>query len=190
LTIEKILRDAAAADKNFTAVALRYFNPIGADPSGLIGEKPSGTPLNLAPFVADVAAGTRPFVGVFGNDWPTPDGTGIRDYIHVCDLAAGHAAAADFAAKKKNTGFHVFNLGTGKGTSVLEMINAFKAACGHAIPIKFLPRRAGDIAASYADCKKAKRVLGWRATRSISEMCDSMWNFRNCVKDRVLGKKD
>lgn len=175
LMIEHILADLCAADPQWSAVCLRYFNPIGADPSGLIGEDPNGIPNNLLPYVARVAAGTLPFVRVFGNDYETPDGTGVRDYIHVSDLAEGHAAALPYLAA--HTGWDAINLGTGQGYSVLEIIHAFEAASGKKIPYQFLPRRAGDIAANWADAGKAKRLLGWSAKRDLATMCRDAWHF-------------
>lgn len=175
LMIERILADLCAADPEWSAVCLRYFNPIGADPSGLIGEDPNGIPNNLLPYVARVAAGTLPFVRVFGNDYETPDGTGVRDYIHVSDLAEGHAAALPYLAS--HTGWDAINLGTGQGYSVLEIIHAFEAACGKKIPYEIQPRRAGDIAANWADASKAKRLLGWSAKRDLATMCRDAWHF-------------
>lgn len=175
LMIEHILADLCAADPQWSAVCLRYFNPIGADPSGLIGEDPNGIPNNLLPYVARVAAGTLPFVRVFGNDYETPDGTGVRDYIHVSDLAEGHAAALPYLAS--HTGWDAINLGTGQGYSVLEIIHAFEAACGKKIPYEIQPRRAGDIAANWADAGKAKRLLDWSAKRDLATMCRDAWHF-------------
>lgn len=175
LMIEHILADLCAADPQWSAVCLRYFNPIGADPSGLIGEDPNGIPNNLLPYVARVAAGTLPFVRVFGNDYETPDGTGVRDYIHVSDLAEGHAAALPYLAN--HTGWDAINLGTGQGYSVLEIIHAFEAACGKKIPYEIQPRRAGDIAANWADASKAKRLLNWSAKRDLATMCRDAWHF-------------
>ena len=176
LMIERILADVCAADKNFSAVCLRYFNPIGAHPSGLIGENPNGIPNNLLPYVARVAAGVLKEVNVFGDDYPTPDGTGVRDYIHVMDLARGHALALDYAARR--TGWDAINLGTGKGYSVLEIIHAFEKACGHPIAYRIAPRRAGDIAANWADASKAQRLLGWEAEYDLEAMCATAWNFQ------------
>ena len=154
--IEQIVRDYSAAHTDFQATILRYFNPIGAHESGMIGEDPNGIPNNLLPYVAQVAVGKLTSVGVFGNDYNTPDGTGVRDYIHVVDLARGHVAAL----QHMQTGAHVYNLGTGHGTSVLEIIHAFSEACGKNLPYEIKPRRAGDIAACYADCSKAEHELG------------------------------
>lgn len=175
LMIEDILRDLCTAQPNFSAVCLRYFNPIGAHASGLIGEDPNGIPNNLLPYVARVASGKLQYVRVFGNDYPTPDGTGVRDYIHVVDLARGHVDALGYA--KKHKGWDAINLGTGRGSSVLEVIKAFEAACGREIPYKIMPRRAGDIAANWCCPDKAQKLLGWRARYDLAQMCASSWNF-------------
>lgn len=177
LFIEQILRDYAAAHPDFSVVLLRYFNPVGAHKSGLMGEDPRDIPNNLMPYIARVAVGTLPYLNVFGNDYPTPDGTGVRDYIHVTDLATGHMAALDYAAA--HTGVEVFNLGTGTGYSVLDMVHAFSRACGRDIPYRIAPRRSGDIAACYADATKAKEVLGWSARLGIDDMCRSAWNWQS-----------
>ena len=177
LFIEQILRDYAAAHPDFSVVLLRYFNPVGAHESGLMGEDPRDIPNNLMPYIARVAVGTLPYLNVFGNDYPTPDGTGVRDYIHVTDLATGHMAALDYAAA--HTGVEVFNLGTGTGYSVLDMVHAFSRACGRDIPYRIAPRRSGDIAACYADVTKAKEILGWRAKLDIDDMCRSAWNWQS-----------
>lgn len=173
---EIMLSDVCKADGEWRVVLLRYFNPVGAHESGLIGEDPKGIPNNLTPYIAKVAVGELKEVGVFGNDYSTPDGTGVRDYIHVVDLAKGHVAAVN---KIKTAGVHVYNLGTGVGYSVLDMIRAFEKACGHAVPYAVKPRRAGDIAACYADASKAKRELGWEAKLGINEMCESLWNWQS-----------
>ena len=173
--IEQMLRDIAVSDPEWKIVMLRYFNPIGAHASGLIGEDPNGIPNNLLPYVAQVAAGKLERVNVFGDDYDTPDGTGVRDYIHVVDLALGHIAALDYA--KDHAGAIAVNLGTGKGTSVLEIIRAFEKACGHAIPFHIAPRRPGDIASCYADTTKAAELLHWHATRDIDDMCRDGWHF-------------
>lgn len=175
--IEQILTDLHTADPEWNVVLLRYFNPIGAHPSGLIGEDPKGIPNNLVPYVAQVAVGKRPFVQVFGDDYPTPDGTGVRDYIHVCDLASGHAAA--LAWMNGRTGVEIFNLGTGTGTSVLQIIEAFSKACGHDIPYVVDPRRPGDVTANYADCTKARELMGWEAKFDIEDMCRDSWNWQS-----------
>ena len=177
LFIEQIIRDYAAAHPDFSVVLLRYFNPVGAHESGLMGEDPRDIPNNLMPYIARVAVGTLPYLNVFGNDYPTPDGTGVRDYIHVTDLATGHMAALDYAAS--HTGVEVFNLGTGTGYSVLDMVHAFSRACGRDIPYRIAPRRSGDIAACYADVTKAKKILGWRAKLDIDDMCRSAWNWQS-----------
>ena len=173
--IEQMLRDVCVADSEFTAVALRYFNPIGAHKSGLLGEDPNGIPNNLVPYIAQVAIGKLEQLSVFGNDYDTPDGTGVRDYIHVVDLAEGHVCAIDYAMKHK--GFEAVNLGTGRGSSVLEVVAAYEKACGKPIPKRMAPRRAGDIATTYADASKAKEIFGWTAKSGIDEMCADSWNF-------------
>ncbi|MFT4126241.1 MAG: UDP-glucose 4-epimerase GalE [Gordonia sp. (in: high G+C Gram-positive bacteria)] len=176
--IEQILTDVAAADERWRIGALRYFNPVGAHPSGRIGEDPSGIPNNLMPFVAQVAVGRRAKLSVFGDDYPTPDGTGVRDYIHVDDLAAGHVAALERLGAG-TPGMSTWNLGTGKGVSVLEVIAAFERASGRPIPYEIAPRRAGDIAASYADPAKANAELGWYATKTIDDMCVDTWRWQS-----------
>ncbi|MCR8907852.1 UDP-glucose 4-epimerase GalE [Thermophilibacter sp. ET337] len=175
--IEQILTDLHTADPEWDVVLLRYFNPIGAHPSGLMGEDPKGIPNNLVPYVAQTAIGKRDAVHVFGNDYDTPDGTGVRDYIHVCDLASGHAAA--LAWMNGRTGVEIFNLGTGTGTSVLQIIEAFSAACGHQIPYVIEPRRPGDVTANYADCTKAREEMGWEAKFNIEDMCRDSWNWQS-----------
>lgn len=173
---EIIMSDLYKADNEWTVVLLRYFNPVGAHPSGLIGEDPKGIPNNLTPYVAKVAVGQLPKVSVYGNDYDTPDGTGVRDYIHVVDLAKGHVAAIDGVT---HSGVYVYNLGTGNGYSVLQVIGAFEKACGHPIPYVITGRRDGDIAACYADCSKAKRELNWQADLTIDDMCDSLWHWQS-----------
>ena len=173
--IEQIIQDYCAADPAFEATILRYFNPIGAHQSGQIGEDPNGIPNNLLPYVAQVAVGKLQSVGVFGDDYDTPDGTGVRDYIHVVDLARGHVAAL----QHMKAGASIYNLGTGSGTSVLEIIKAFSKACGRDLPYEIKPRRAGDIAACYADCSKAERELGWRAELSIEQACADSWHWQS-----------
>ena len=173
--IEQMLRDIAVADPEWSIVMLRYFNPIGAHPSGLIGEDPNGIPNNLLPYVAQVAAGKLKELTVFGDDYDTPDGTGVRDYIHVVDLALGHLAALNYA--DSHTGAEAINLGTGHGTSVLEIVRAFEKASGRKVPYRIAARRAGDIATCYADTSKAAKLLGWRAERNIDDMCRDGWNF-------------
>ncbi len=173
---EQILTDAAAADKNLSVVLLRYFNPIGAHQSGLIGENPNGIPNNLMPYITQVAVGKLERLGVFGNDYPTPDGTGVRDYIHVVDLARGHLKAIEYAAEHKGT--EIFNLGTGTGYSVLDIVKAFIRVNDVDIPYDIKPRRPGDIAECYADPAKAKEGLGWTAEYGIDEMCRDSWNWQ------------
>jgi UDP-glucose 4-epimerase len=180
LSQEEMLRDICAADKDWTAVLLRYFNPVGAHPSGLLGENPRGRPNNLMPFVAQVAAGKLEEIGVFGNDYPTPDGTGLRDYIHVLDLAKGHLSA--MAKIGTGLGAVAYNLGTGRAYSVLELIQAFEKACGRGLPYSFKPRRAGDSAIVFADPDKAARELGWRAELSLEDMCRDAWRWANGSK--------
>ena len=175
LMIEQILRDIYIADKEWSIALLRYFNPIGAHPSGLIGEDPNGIPNNLVPYIAQVAVGKLECLGVFGNDYPTHDGTGVRDYIHVVDLALGHLKALDKVRRDK--GVDAYNLGTGKGYSVLDVVKAYEKACGKPVKFQIKPRRPGDIAECYANPKKAKEILGWEATRGIDEMCRDSWNF-------------
>lgn len=175
--IEQILMDVAKADKEWNVVLLRYFNPIGAHASGLMGEDPKGIPNNLVPYVAQVAVGKRDAVHVFGNDYDTPDGTGVRDYIHVVDLAAGHAAA--LAWMNGRTGCEIFNLGTGKGSSVLDVIHTFSDACGKQLPYVVEPRRAGDVTANWADCTKAEQEMGWKAQYDLADMCRDSWNWQS-----------
>ena len=175
LFIEDILRDICVSDPEWSVMLLRYFNPIGAHPSGLIGESPNDIPNNLFPFIASVAVGRLEKLGVFGNDYPTVDGTGVRDYIHVMDLADGHVRALDYALRHK--GAEAVNLGTGKGTSVLQAVAAFEAGSGMPVPYVIKPRRPGDIAECYADCTKAKQLLGWEAKLNMEDMCRDGWNF-------------
>lgn len=172
---EIILKDIYSADSEWTVALLRYFNPIGAHESGLIGEDPKGIPNNLAPYIAKVAIGELKEIGVFGNDYPTKDGTGVRDYIHVVDLAKGHIACLE---KINKSGVYTYNLGTGVGYSVLEVIHAFEKACGRKLPYSIKPRRAGDISSCYADASKAREELGWRAELGIDEMCSSIWKWQ------------
>ena len=173
--IEEILKDASRADPALSVVLLRYFNPIGAHESGLLGEAPEGIPNNLMPYITQVAVGKLPKLNVFGNDYPTPDGTGIRDYIHVVDLARGHVKAIAYAAA--HTGCEVFNLGTGIGYSVLDIVHAFEQATGVPIPYEIAPRRPGDIAEYWADPAKAAEILGWRAERGLADMCRDAWRW-------------
>ena len=177
LMIEEILRDLAAADPEWRIVLLRYFNPVGAHPSGRIGEDPKGIPNNLTPYITQVAIGRLPALTVFGDDYDTPDGTGVRDYIHVVDLARGHVAALRYLEQAPG-GAEAFNLGTGKGYSVLEVLHAFEKAVGKTIPYRIAGRRAGDIPVCYADPEKAAQVLGWRAEKGIDEMCADAWRWQ------------
>ena len=173
---EQILRDIAAADGEWSVVLLRYFNPVGAHASGLIGEHPNGIPNNLMPFISQTAIGKRHHLNVFGNDYPTHDGTGIRDYIHVVDLAKGHVAAITYLQSAK--GESVFNLGTGTGYSVLDMVTAFERANGIPVPYEIAPRRPGDLAVCYADPSKSREILGWEAVRDQNDMCRDTWNWQ------------
>lgn len=175
LMIEGILQDIYVSDKEWSIALLRYFNPIGAHKSGKLGENPNGIPNNLMPYIQQVAVGKLPRLGVFGNDYPTHDGTGVRDYIHVVDLALGHVKAIE--KLRTMTGVGIWNLGTGKGSSVLDVVKAFEAASGVTIPYDIKPRRAGDIAECYADPSKAQAELGWTAQRDIAEMCEDSWRF-------------
>ena len=177
LMIEEILRDLSIADNSWHIALLRYFNPVGAHKSGLIGEDPAGIPNNLMPYISQVAAGRRKELQIFGNDYPTPDGTGVRDYIHVVDLVQGHIAVLDWLRQHK--GVHTFNLGTGHGKSVLEVLRAFELASEQHIPYRIVGRREGDIAECYADASLAKRELGWKAQLGIYEMCKDSWNWQS-----------
>ena len=174
--IEQILTDLHTADPAWNVMLLRYFNPIGAHTSGLMSKDPKGIPNNLVPYVAQVAVGRRDAVHVFGDDYDTPDGTGVRDYIHVMDLASGHVAALRWMSGR--TGVEVFNLGTGKGSSVLDVIHAFSRACGKDIPYVVDPRRPGDVTANYADCSKAAREMGWHARYTLDDMCRDSWRWQ------------
>ena len=176
LFIEQILRDVAYADANWNIALLRYFNPVGAHESGLIGEDPRGIPNNLMPYVAQVAVGRRPHLNVFGGDYPTPDGTGVRDYIHVVDLARGHVAALN--KLHGLGGVQTWNLGTGRGVSVLDMVRAFEAASGREVPYQIVARRAGDVAQCWADPARAARELGWRAMHDLERMCADAWRWQ------------
>ena len=175
--LEQVLTDLNVADPEWNVVLLRYFNPIGAHESGLIGEDPKGIPNNLVPYIAQVAVGKLQALGVFGNDYDTPDGTGVRDYIHVVDLAKGHVKAIEKLKKKE--GVSIYNLGTGKGYSVLDVLHAFEKACGKELPYVIKPRRPGDIATCYADPTKAKNELGWVAEKGIEEMCADSWRWQS-----------
>ena len=179
--VERILTDAAAADGEMSVVLLRYFNPIGAHESGLIGEKPNGIPNNLMPYITQVAAGVRDHLSIYGGDYPTRDGTGVRDYIHVVDLAKGHLAALEYA--ETHSGTEIFNLGSGRGSSVLEVVRAFERANGLTLPYEIAPRRAGDLPEFYADASKALRVLGWKTERTLEDMCRDSWRWQqSCEK--------
>jgi len=175
---EQVLKDCAAATGDWAVALLRYFNPVGAHQSGLIGEEPSGVPNNLMPFITQVARGKLKKLLVFGNDYPTVDGTGVRDYIHVCDLAEGHVAAL----KKLEAGVHIYNLGTGRGTSVLELIKTFEEVNALKLPYEIVKRRPGDIAECYADVSKAERKLSWQARRNVADMCRDAWRFEQTNK--------
>lgn len=183
LHIEDMLRDVCTARSSMGTVCLRYFNPVGAHDSGLIGEHPQGVPNNLMPYVVQVASGQRPRLSVFGGDYPTPDGTGVRDYIHVMDLAEGHLAALNHLASR--SGWQAFNLGTGRGFSVLEMIQAFERVSGQSVPYTITARRPGDVACCYADVQAARTGLNWQATRSLDDMCSSAWRFQSRLVQEV-----
>lgn len=180
IIMEQVLRDVQAANPDWSVSLLRYFNPVGAHPSGLIGEEPVGTPNNLMPYVAKVAAGILPRLKVYGGDYPTPDGTGIRDYIHVVDLAEGHVAALDRRAG--TPGVHTYNLGTGRGHSVLEVVKTYEAESGRPVPYEIVERRPGDVAESWADPTKAAAELGWRTKRELAEMCADSWNWQQNLR--------
>jgi UDP-glucose 4-epimerase len=180
LMVEDILRDLAKAEPEWRIALLRYFNPVGAHESGLIGEEPNGIPNNLVPYIAQVANGQREKLSVYGGDWPTPDGTGLRDYIHVVDLAIGHVKTLDKLATAPGT--LTYNLGTGRGNSVLEMVKAFEVASGKRIPYQVVARRPGDIAKCYADPAKARDELGWTAERDIAQMCADSWRYQTTPK--------
>ena len=181
LMVEDMLRDLAASDPRWRMAILRYFNPVGAHESGLIGEDPHGTPNNLLPYIAQVAVGKLRELAVFGNDYPTPDGTGVRDYIHVVDLAAGHLCALQ--GLQGRPGAHVWNLGTGQGYSVLEMVRAFEAASGRSVPYRIAPRRPGDIASCYAQPTLAQQTLGWQAVRGLPDMMRDAWRWQSMNPD-------
>ena len=180
LIVEDMLRATHRADPEWSVAILRYFNPVGAHPSGLIGEDPQGIPNNLMPFVSQVAIGKRPFLSVFGNDYDTPDGTGVRDYIHVCDLADGHVAALKAL---DDPGCTAINLGTGEGYSVLDVIGAFEKASGHQVPYKITDRRPGDVASCYADASRAHSMLNWRTKYSLDDMCADVWRWQSANPD-------
>ena len=175
--VEECLKDLFVAEDYWSVTLLRYFNPVGAHPSGTMGEDPQGIPNNLMPFIAQVAVGRRDKLAVFGGDYPTPDGTGVRDYIHVVDLAAGHLAAVNKLANK--AGLHIYNLGTGKGSSVLDMVKAFSQACGKEVAYEIVPRRAGDVAQYWASTDKAEQELGWKAELDIEQMAADTWRWQS-----------
>ena len=177
LIIEQVLGDLAASDPEWRIALLRYFNPVGAHKSGRIGEDPRGTPNNLMPYISQVAVGRREYLNAWGNDYPTPDGTGVRDYIHVVDLALGHVKAVE--KLREGPGVRIWNLGTGRGYSVVEMARAFEQASGRPVPYKFGPRRAGDIAQCWADPTLAEHELGWKASRGLEEMCEDTWRWQS-----------
>ena len=187
LMVEQVLRDVAAADPEWRVMLLRYFNPVGAHESGLIGEDPAGTPNNLMPFVAQVAVGRRPRLRIYGNDYPTMDGTGVRDYIHVVDLASGHVAALAKLVTADAPRETIVNLGTGRGHSVLEVVKTFEAASGRAVPYDIVARRPGDVATCYADASRARALLGWEARRSLDEMCADAWRWQSANPDGFRG---
>ena len=178
LMMEQVFKDVQKADPEWNVILLRYFNPIGAHKSGLIGEDPAGIPNNLLPYVAQVAIGRRAELNVFGNDYPTPDGTGVRDYIHVVDLAKGHLKAIEKIEKNQKLGLKIYNLGTGNGYSVLQVVKAFEKASGRPVPYKICPRRPGDVAECWADPSLAAKELGWKAERGIDEMCEDAWRWQ------------
>lgn len=184
LMVEQILRDLAQADSAWQIALLRYFNPVGAHESGLIGEDPKGIPNNLVPYIAQVATGQRDILPIYGGDYPTPDGTGMRDYIHVIDLAVGHVKTLDALSGRR--GALAYNLGTGRGNSVLEMVSAFEKACGRPVPYKIVGRRPGDIAMCYADVTLAERELGWKAQRSIEQMCVDSWRWQTSERESAI----
>jgi UDP-glucose 4-epimerase len=187
LVIENMLRDLHRSNSSWRIAVLRYFNPVGAHPSGLMGEDPQGPPNNLMPYVAQVAVGRRSHLNVWGNDYPTPDGTGVRDYIHVVDLAVGHVKALQYL--EKQPGCVAINLGAGVGSSVLDLVKAFEAASGKTIPYEIGPRRAGDLDAYWADASLAARLLGWRAERGLSQMCEDTWRWQEMNPNGYKGEK-
>lgn len=180
--VEQIMKDLADADPEWKMICLRYFNPVGAHPSGLLGESPNGIPNNLMPFIAKVASRKIPKLEIFGSDYDTVDGSGVRDYIHVCDIAEGHRAALQYV--QKNNGWHAINLGTGKGTSVLELINEFQLASSTSIFYEIVARRSGDVASCYADALKAKELLGWESSRNLKQMCEDAWRWESVKQKR------
>lgn len=183
LVCEQLISDRVTSHSSFHSATLRYFNPVGAHPSGLIGELPSGTPNNLMPYVAQVASGQREFLKVFGRDYPTHDGTGVRDYIHVVDLSKAHVRALDFLVRERRS--VTVNLGTGRGYSVLEVVRAFELASGRPVPLRFVPRRQGDVASCYADPSLANDLLGWSAPLTLERMCDDVWRWQLHIKQTL-----
>lgn len=177
LMVDQVMADLAAADATWSMTSLRYFNPVGAHPSGLLGEDPQGMPNNLMPYLAQVAVGRRDALQIYGHDYDTPDGTGVRDYLHVSDLAKGHVAALRYSHDR--AGHHVFNLGSGQGHSVFDMLKAFGKACGRELPYTLAPRRAGDVAAYWADPQHARIALGWTAEQTIDDMCQDTWRWQS-----------
>ena len=189
LMMEQVFKDVQKADPEWNVILLRYFNPIGAHKSGLIGEDPAGIPNNLLPYVAQVAIGRRPELNVWGNDYPTPDGTGVRDYIHVVDLALGHLKAIEKIEREPKLGLKIYNLGTGHGYSVLQVVKAFEKASGRPVPYKICPRRSGDVAECWADPALALKELGWKAERGIEEMCEDAWRWQSRNPYGFAGKE-
>jgi len=173
------MHDVCKSDSEWKAIMLRYFNPVGAHPSGEIGEDPCGVPNNLMPYISQVAVGKRPHLQIYGNNYETKDGTGVRDYIHVMDLAEGHVAAVRRILQGDSTGWTAYNLGTGNGNSVLEVVKAFEEASGRVVSFEFAPRREGDIASSFADCVRAEVELGWKAKKSLKDMCTDAWKWQS-----------
>ena len=181
--IEQILADVARADAALSVVCLRYFNPIGAHESGLIGERPNGVPNNLMPYITQTAAGIRKELSIFGDDYETPDGTGVRDYIHITDLARGHIAAIGYT--EEHVGWEAINLGTGHGTSVLKLVQTFERVNGVPVPHRIAPRRAGDLASCYAGTEKARRLLGWQAEKGLEDICRDAWRWQRACGEGV-----
>jgi len=187
LAVENMLRDVYRSDPEWRFAILRYFNPVGAHPSGRIGEDPQGVPNNLMPFVAQVAVGRREFLNVWGDDYPTPDGTGVRDYIHVVDLALGHVKAVQFL--ERESGCNAINLGSGVGHSVLDLVRSFERVSGQAVPLRMGPRRSGDVAASWADPTLAMSLLGWSANSDLDGLCADTWNWQTNNPNGYKGEK-
>jgi UDP-glucose 4-epimerase len=183
---EEILQDVVRSQADLQIISLRYFNPIGAHPSALIGELPRGVPNNLVPYITQTAIGKRPFLNVFGKDYPTPDGTCIRDFIHVCDLAEAHVKALQFLQNQKGSFIDFINVGTGTGNSVLEVIQTFEQVSGKTLPYQFAPRRSGDVTAIYADARKAEKILGWKAQRSLADALADAWRWEQAIHKQTL----